>query len=97
MSLETTYLIAQTVAAAAIVLSLIYAGYQVRQNSRLARAQLTNDSSDGIHRFLFELGTNPDAAALWQKGLTEREPLTEKEKVQFSFLMTSSFVGYENT
>ncbi|TNE59013.1 MAG: hypothetical protein EP340_03740 [Alphaproteobacteria bacterium] len=97
MPLETIYFIGQTMAAGAIVLSLIYAGYQVRQNTRLARAQLTNDSSDGIHRFLFELGTNPDAAALWQKGLTAKETLSEKESVQFTFLMTSAFVGYENT
>lgn len=48
MSLENIYYIGQTIAVAAIIASLLFVGFQVRQNTRHARAQIQSARVDRL-------------------------------------------------
>ena len=77
MSLETVYYIGQTVAVIAIILSLIFVGMQVRQNTAQAKA----DAAEAAHRALIELQRSFTAenSAIAVKANTDYESLSAAE------------------
>jgi|GEM_PF-902526 len=61
MDLETIYYIGQTIAAAAILISLIFVGIQMRDGNRLARAQMHQEISDSFIQMVLALPDRNDA------------------------------------
>lgn len=77
MDLETIYYIGQTIAVVAIILSLIFVGLQVRQNTAQAKA----DAAEAAHRALIELQRSFTAenSAIAVKANTDYDSLSPAE------------------
>ncbi|MFN2100461.1 hypothetical protein [Altererythrobacter sp. MF3-039] len=87
MTLETIYFIGQTIAAFAIVGSLIFVGLQSRQASRaseLMAFQITQDRFDGIRKLLV---ADTELTELFDRGLRDPGQLDETELVRFRLMM----------
>jgi hypothetical protein len=73
--------IAELVAIAAVVASLVFVGMQMRQDRLLARAALGAGSFESLASLRLEM-TEPDFAATYAKALERPEQLTTAEKLQ---------------
>lgn len=62
--LEIIALLAEIIAALAVVLSVIYLAMQVSANNRLLQSQSTNNMMASIHTNMLQIATNPEFAAL---------------------------------
>lgn len=78
MSLEAIYFIGQTVAAVALVVSLVFVGVQIRQNTRATKTA----AAEAAHRSLVEwqLSTTPERAAVAVKSMADFDSLTDEER-----------------
>jgi len=86
MTLEAIYYIGQTIAVLAIVISLIFVGVQIRQNT----AQTKADAAEAAHRSFLDWYYNqtPEMAAVFVKANEDFESLsTEDRLVTFTIAM----------
>lgn len=93
MTLEDVYYIGQTVAAFAIVGSLIFVGIQSRQASNaseLATLQLVQDRFDGFRRLIV---ADKELVDLYDRGMRDPVQLEEDELVRFRLMMFIAMEG----
>lgn len=81
MDLEAIYYIGQTVAVIAIILSLIFVGVQIRQNTAQAKA----DAAEAAHRSFLDWYHNqtPEMATIVAKGQTGLEGLSAEDRYMY--------------
>ncbi len=95
MILEQAYFIAEIIAAFAVVLSLLYLGWQIR-NSRI---QSHNDSIDLITKqrgdHIKLLAESSEISRIFAKGFAAKKKLHPNEQLRFSSYMFYVFVNYE--
>lgn len=87
MTLESIYYIGQTLAVAAILVSLIFVGVQVRQNSksmRMAAYQAAQERLDNVRQMIVE---NADVAEIYDLGLKDPSRLDDRQLVRFRLLL----------
>lgn len=75
----------------AVVISLIYVGLQIKQNTKAVNHAYTRaviDDSNGWRKRLLE---HPEIAELYRKGLTEPEALDPVARLRFRMLLDALF------
>lgn len=89
--------IAEVIAAVGVLVSLLYVGYEVRQNTVAVRStayQAIHDAEDG---FWSDLASDAGAARLWQQGLDSGlEPLVEGERERFTVVARRLIYLFQN-
>lgn len=102
MTLQDLGAIGELVSGVAVIFSLVYVAYQIRQNSRLIEqnsrqleASMYVATSDAFNRWWALFLTNDRVAEIWRRGLAS-ELESPEERSQFHALMASLFVTYEN-
>lgn len=83
MTLEEIYYIGQTVAVVALVLSLIFVGVQIRQNTLATRAASHNEVSNSLNEINRMFAESADLAKIWLAGMDNRQALTAEERWRF--------------
>ncbi len=81
----------------AVIVTLLYLATQVRQNTKLLRAQAMSVSAQVGVGFNNLLGTDPAAARVFQLGLESFTDLSEAEQRQFINLLRAQFTGYQHS
>jgi 2-oxo-4-hydroxy-4-carboxy--5-ureidoimidazoline (OHCU) decarboxylase len=71
MTLEQTFFLSQTIAAAAVVISIIYLARQVNQAERVQRAIMQQRCADRSSKASLTTA-HPELARIWQKKGVER-------------------------
>jgi hypothetical protein len=102
MTLEDLGNIGEFVAAIAVVVSLVYVAFQIRQSSHQI-SQNTNSvlgsvelETTRLHSdWLLSVAQSPELGRIWQLGISEPTKLVGEEKVQFAMLIGSAFYGIE--
>ncbi len=96
MRLEKHALIAEIFGGVAIVLSLIFVGLEVRENTRVTI--LTSDRSLDQQNLALNLAitNSADFAELLVRAELDRDSLTDEERARFDNYCFSRFGGYEN-
>ena len=88
MKLEQWASVAEIVSAAAVIVSLIYVGYQINQNTKEVRAsnrqELVNRAVDATR----DLAINPEVAAVIAKA-RNNENLNDRERTQYGYVIRS--------
>jgi len=97
MSLEHASLVAQIVSAIAIVASLIFVGFQLRQAARAVR-----NSSSQAHSAIYSqinsvISSNAEFANIWRRALPNPDELNEDEWVRFVAHLSSLFRFFESS
>jgi hypothetical protein len=102
MTLQDLGSIGELVGGLAVVLSLAYVAYQVRQNSRQIEhnsrqleASMYLASGESFVRFWSLMVQDEDVAGLWHRGVAG-ETLGAVEKVRFNGLVMILFNAFEN-
>jgi hypothetical protein len=97
LSLEHIYFLTQIVSAAAIVLSLVFVGYQLRESARATRAQIHQNIAAGWQSVGPLLTDN---AAVFAEGISATEQsfaaMTNADKLTFMSTIFVFFKHYEN-
>ncbi len=79
--------IAQTLAAVATVLSLLFVGVQIRQNTRATRAAAHHNVSDSLNELNLMFAGSGDVTRIWLTGMQDRRALSPEEKWRFDSVM----------
>ena len=87
-TLETVSNIGEIFAAAMVVVSLIYVGLQVRQNTDVMRIGAAQDYVSSFHDIISIIVQTPDLASVWRRGLETIDTLDNYEEVQFLATMS---------
>ena len=85
MSWESVGIIAEIIAATAVVISLIYVGLQIKDNTRVAKAESRRTYSEHSMQCLSAIASSTEATSIFRRGQTEPETLTEDEFTRFLF------------
>lgn len=80
-------LVAEVIAAASVIVSLVFVGIQLMQANALAREAAEQKQIESIGSMSRILAENPDLAAIWAKGLAG-ETLTPAEQVSVTSMIT---------
>ncbi len=94
MTIQEMGALGEMVGGIAVVISLIYVGLQVRQNSNSVRAA----SQIALRQLGTEITSQlaaPDMARIYIQGLKDLSPLPAEDRVRFHSLMLSLFGIYE--
>lgn len=62
--------VAEIVGAAAVIVSLVYVGYQVNDNTSAIRSAAANDASVAMQSWYLEMGSHREASDLWFNAMT---------------------------
>lgn len=96
MSWEALGAIGELVAAAGVILSLLYLASQVRGSSRQLRHASAQAVLDKLNSLIGQLAFTPGAGDVWTRGLSGLDSLEDDEEiVRFSSMMLQAFWAYE--
>ena len=83
MQLEQLSYIAEITAAILVIVSLVYVGIQVRQNTAALKLSTAQNLSEDFTDIYLALSQNNDTAGIFQRGLQDYDSLESVEKVRF--------------
>ena len=86
MSLEKVYFISQIIVAVGFVISLIFVGLQVRQNTALLRQSMSAERLRAGDFLLERLVTDAEFRDFYYRGVTEPEKYSEDDRFRNQFL-----------
>ena len=96
MSLEDLGNIGEFVAAVGVIISLIYLALQIRQNTASIRTSTQHQLASVFAAANVIMGSSPDAAWVYLRGLQDPDELTEEEVARFASLLQAASRLYEN-
>ena len=89
--------IADVVAAIAIVVSLVYVGIQISDNTRATRSANANAASSQVSSAYATVGSNPETSEIFYRALTDPTSVTPAERAQFVYLVQSFMLAFQNS
>ncbi len=87
MNWEAIGAIGELLAAVGVIVSLVYLGIQIRQNTASLRSSTQQQLTQFSAQLNVALGVTPGAADVYQRGLLAPEELTGPEKAQLGQLL----------
>ena len=95
MTLETLANLGEFISAVAVVLSLVYLAFQVRQNTQSLRTENYARALDRVAVLQARLSADPDLAAVFGRGLLDTSALTLGQRIQFTWAFYEMFGAFE--
>lgn len=97
MTIENISNIAQALAAVATVVSLLFVGVQIRQNTRATRAAAHHNVSNSLNELNLMFAAKADITKIWIVGMNDRKALSLEEKWRFDSVMRAYMHVCETT
>jgi hypothetical protein len=97
MNLQDLASIAEIVGGIAVIVSLIYVGVQVNDNTAAIRSAAASDATTTMQSWYVEMGTNRQASDVWFNAMTSEEPLLPHDEFQFMMSMHVAILGMQNS
>lgn len=88
--------IGEVLGAIGVIVSLLYVATQVRANTRSIRASTYQALIDTSARITLTLGSDPQVAGVFSKGMAGVEELSPSELAQFQWLFHSGVRAFES-
>src|SRR5476651_131803 len=96
MSLADLSSIGSFLSGVAVLASLIFVGFQLRQNTRAVRATASQAHASNLQQIVTPIVESGEVARLWRLGLSNFETLTDDERVRFVAYTSGLFRFYES-
>lgn len=97
MNWEAIGAVGEIMGAVAVIVSLIYVGHQVHDNTSAIRSAAANDASVAMQTWYLEMGSNRQASDTWFNAMTSPEPLPTNDEFQFLMMMHAVLLGMQNS
>jgi len=88
--------LAEIIGNAAIILSLVFVGLQISDNTREMRSAAAHNATVSLQAWYVEVGTNEQAAKVFRKGMSDPDALSKDEAVQFLMNVHSALIAYQS-
>ena len=95
VDLQSFAYLAEIIGGAAVVISLLYLAFQVRQNTHSLRTENYARALDRVAAIQAQLGQDSDLSRMLTKGVVSSEKLTSAERIQFTWCMYEIFGSFE--
>jgi hypothetical protein len=95
MNWEAIRTISEVVGALAVVLSLVYVGVQIRQNTRQVKVATHDGTTRDFRQFTRQMLAS-GLTQVFARGLEDHASLSEEQKLEFAFMMYDVFKAFEN-
>jgi hypothetical protein len=89
--------IAEIISAFAIVLSLVFVGFQLSDNAKATRSATANSSISSISNWYAALGTNEQASANFFNAITNPDTRSPEEWFQYVMAFHSVMLNFQNS
>ena len=97
MKLQDLASIAEILGGVAVIVSLIYVGVQVNDNTSAIRSAAASDATTTMQSWYVEMGSNRQASDVWFNAMTSAEPLPPGDEFQFMMSMHVAILGMQNS
>jgi len=97
MKLSEWASVAEIIGAIAVIVSLLYVGLQVNDNTSAIRSAAANDASVTMQSWYLEMGSNRQASDMWFNAMTSPTPLDTRDEFQFMMMMHAVLLGMQNS
>lgn len=87
---------AEIVSALGLVISLIYVGIQVTDNTSAMRSETASNASTEFIDWYTHMSGDPKLMDVWLRGVTEPDSLDEQESLRFVFLLHIIMLQFQN-
>ncbi len=87
---------AEIVASIGVVVSLIFVGFDIRENTATAKAASAQQIFDSSRRFLLDVALSDDLSRIRTIGETNIDDLTEHEAQRFGGLVLANWIFLQN-
>ena len=95
MSLADLAAIGSFVSGIAVVISFVFLGFQMRQNTKAMKAAASQAHAANFQQVIAPAIQDGDMARIWRLGLADIASLSDDERVRFYVLLSSLFRFYE--
>ncbi len=89
--------IAEIISAFAIVLSLFFVGFQLRDNAKATRSATANSSIASLSAWYAGIGLSEQASVNYYTGITDPDALSQEEWIQFVMGLHAAFLNFQNS
>ena len=96
-TLEQTSYLAEIFGLIAVVISLIYLGMQIKQNTQAIRSTAAYEATQSLSDWYIAIGNNRQSLDTWLGGIPGLDKLKGNDKFQFMILMQAAFLSFQNT
>ena len=86
LTLEQAYFIGELIAAFGVIVSLLYLGRQMKQNTEANQVNAAQVFVDMFNTFTASLGSSDDMADIWYRGTSDYQSLNVQETIRFNAL-----------
>ena len=90
-------LVAEIISAVAIVLSLIFVGFQLNFNSKATRSATANASVSTMSSWYADLGRDEQAAAIFLGAMGNPDDQTPEHWLQYVFTLHGAMLNFQNS
>jgi hypothetical protein len=88
--------LAEIIGNAAIIISLVFVGLQISDNTREMRSAAAHNATVALQAWYVEVGTNEQAAQVFRKGMSDPTTLSKDEALQFLMNVHSALIAYQS-
>ena len=94
MTIQDLGSIGEFVGAIAVVVSLVYLAYQIRQNTHAVRSSAQEEILRDMQGFISLVASDSDTAEFYELGLADSSDLSRAERLRFSLILTRFFYSF---
>lgn len=95
MTLSDLSAVGSFISGVAVLVSLVFVGFQLRQNTRAVRAATSQSHAMNWTNLITQITGSADFARIYRVGLGGLEALSEDDRVRFIVFMTGAFRFFE--
>ena len=96
MNIESMANYADVLGGAAVIVSLIYVGIQIRRNAKSSQSQANQSAHESLAVVSLEASKDLEFSKFIRRGMIAFDEFSEDEQFRFVMLMTTTFRRYEN-
>jgi hypothetical protein len=87
--------VGEIIGAVAVIVSLIYVGIQIKENSRAVRSATANETTNAISTWYASVGSDPRSSHIFYTGMRDPDLFSPEEWLQFVFLTHGLMLKYQ--